>query len=193
MVLIKSCAAPVFCEKEVLRYAGCTNADLETKRMMSGCLEEAEKVISYKVCYCELPLKINGSVCDFGVFDVKSEKLAKNLDGCGKVLLFAATVGTEFDRLISKYSRISPAKAVIMQAIGSERVESLCDSFCKDYENENGVKLKPRFSPGYGDLALEVQKYIFAILDCPRKIGISLNETLLMSPSKSVTAFVGII
>ena len=52
--------------------------------------------------------------------------------------------------------------------------------------------MKPRFSPGYGDLSLEMQRDIFRVLDCPRKIGLTLNESLLMSPSKSVTAIIGI-
>ena len=60
-----------------------------------------------------------------------------------------------------------------------------------DYENKH-LFLRSRFSPGYGDLGLEMQKDIFAVLDCPRKIGLSLNESLLMSPSKSVTAIIGI-
>ena len=51
---------------------------------------------------------------------------------------------------------------------------------------------RPRFSPGYGDLPINMQKDIFAALDCPRKIGLSLNESLLMSPSKSVTAIIGV-
>lgn len=57
---------------------------------------------------------------------------------------------------------------------------------------ELDVRLKPRFSAGYGDLPLEVQKDIFRVLDCPRKIGLTLNDSLLMSPTKSVTAIVGI-
>ena len=81
---------------------------------------------------------------------------------------------------------------MIFQAIGTERIESLCDTFCGEYSKEKNVNLKPRFSPGYGDLSLETQKDIFIILDCPRKIGVTLNESFLMSPSKSVTAFVGI-
>ncbi len=51
---------------------------------------------------------------------------------------------------------------------------------------------RPRFSPGYGDLTLLAQKDIFAVLDCGKRIGLTLNDSLLMSPSKSVTAFVGI-
>ena len=81
-----------------------------------------------------------------------------------------------------------------LQALGSERVEALCDEFEKDIKKElggEGVFFRPRFSPGYGDLPLEFQKDIFRLLECPRRIGISLGESLLMTPSKSVTAIIG--
>lgn len=111
------------------------------------------------------------------------------------MIIFAATIGVGVDRLISKYSRLSPTKALCFQAIGAERVEALCDEFCNKMKTElekDGEKVKPRFSPGYGDLPLETQKMIFSLLDCPKRIGVTLGDTLLMSPSKSVTAFVGI-
>ena len=50
-----------------------------------------------------------------------------------------------------------------------------------------GRMLKP-----YGDLDFEEAVSIFAVLDCPRRIGLSLNESLLMSPTKSVTAIIGL-
>ena len=51
---------------------------------------------------------------------------------------------------------------------------------------------RPRFSPGYGDLPLEVQRTLFSLLEPMRHIGLSLTDSLLMSPTKSVTAFVGL-
>ena len=81
---------------------------------------------------------------------------------------------------------------MFFQAIGAERIESLCDAFCAEREAE-GLRLRPRFSPGYGDLPLELQRDLFRGLDCSRKIGLTLNESLLMSPSKSVTAIAGIV
>ena len=119
---------------------------------------------------------------------IKLEKLLKNLYGCKEVIIFAATLGAQFDRLLLRYSKVSPAKAVIFEAIGTAEIERVCDEFCCKVNRFT----KPRFSPGYGDLPLEVQKEIFKVLDCPRKIGLTLNESLLMSPSKSVTAIVGI-
>lgn len=133
-----------------------------------------------------------GMFCDFDCFSVCSEQLAKNLHGCSKVLLLAATAGVGIDRLIGKYGRIAPSKALMFQAIGAELVEAVCDAFSKDYEAEHNCILRPRFSPGYGDLPLESQKDIFVVLECAKRIGLTLNDSLLMSPSKSVTAFAGI-
>ena len=118
--------------------------------------------------------------------------MCKNLKNTKKVILFAATIGIGIDRLIAKYSKISPSKAVVLDAIGSERIEALCDEFCEDLKRKFG-NLKPRFSAGYGDLSVEKQNEIFSILKCDKNIGLTLNDSFMMSPSKSVTAFVGIL
>ena len=192
-IITKIYKAPPISEKEALRYAGCRAADEETLKLLRSCIDESEDKLTYNVCYGEFPVSINGGLHNFGAFSVQSADLAKNLYGCESVLLFAATVGVGIDRLISKYSRISPARSVIIDALGAERIEALCDALCEDFALENKANLKPRFSPGYDDLPLEAQKDIFAVLDCPRKIGLSLNDSLLMSPTKSVTAFAGIV
>ena len=191
-VFSKTYKAPPIAEKEILRYASCKEADEALWALMRGCIREAEEGLTYKVCWKILPVKVEGAVCDFDVFQVHSKQLAGALSGCCEVLLFAATVGVEQDRLIAKYGRLSPAKALLHQAIGAERIEALCDLFCKEMEAERGEPLRPRFSPGYGDLPLAVQKDLFRVLDCTKRIGLSLNDSLLMSPSKSVTAFAGI-
>lgn len=192
VVLNKNYQEPPICEKEILRYAGCKSADAETQKLLNTCINEAKDRLNYKLCYCELPISIKGSICDFDAFCTTSNNLAKNLNGCNRVIIFAATIGVEIDRLIAKYSRISPSKALMFQAIGAERIEALCDAFCNDIKKSTQMGLKPRFSPGYGDLPLDVQKSIFNLLDCSKRIGLTLNTSLLMSPSKSVTAIVGL-
>lgn len=206
MIFTRSYTEPPICEKEILRYAGCKSSDEEllqlsdVQKTVDECIEEVRQRVTYKVCYVQLPVTITENICDFGCIEVASKDLAKNLKGCKETILFAATIGVEIDRLIAKYSRISPTKALIFQAIGAERIEALCDAFCEDIEREyvqgteesQRISFKPRFSPGYGDVPLETQKDIFKVLECSKKIGISLNDSLLMSPTKSVTAFVGL-
>ena len=192
IVLTKIFKKPPFCKKEILRYVGCKTVDSNIMELLNSCIKEAENSFTYKVCYTILDLNVVGDVCDFGLFKIESSSLSANLGDCKKAVLCGATVGVEIDRLISKYSRISPSKAIMFQAMGTERIEALCDAFCADFEKENGIFLKPRFSPGYSDLSLLTQKEIFRILDCPKNIGVSLNDSMLMSPSKSVTFFCGV-
>lgn len=190
MILSKTYPEPPFCEQQILRYAQ-SGATKQTLLLLNECKQEINGLLKYNICYRELFVDVKQDICDFGDFSVHSKNLADNLAGCNKVIAFAATIGIELDRLIAKYSRLSPAKAVLLQAIGAERVEALCDMFCADIEKQYG-KTRPRFSAGYGDLPLDVQKNIFSLLDCERKMGITLSDSLLMSPSKSVTAFVGV-
>jgi cobalamin-dependent methionine synthase I len=122
---------------------------------------------------------------------VKSHSLTVNLNKCKKVVVFAATLGIEVDRAIEKYSKILQSKASMYHAVGSALIESFCN-YVNDAVTENVRKSTRRFSPGYGDLPLECQKDILRALDAERKIGIILSDSLLMSPSKSVTAIIGI-
>ncbi len=187
MIITKFYEEPHFCEKEILRYSGGDGNDKKTAELVYSTIDEVKGKLSYKVCYgvFELPTKD-------GIFDIDSKIFKRNTNECHSLLVFAATVGVEIDRLIAKYGRIFPSRALIMQAIGAERIEALCDTFCNDFEKENGVYLSSRFSPGYGDLSLSVQQEIFDVLNCQKHIGLTLNGSLLMSPSKSVTAFAGI-
>ena len=108
--------------------------------------------------------------------------------------LFAATIGIEVDRLIKRTELTKMSDAVIYQAAGAAMIEAYCDEVNEELNQEahkNNEFLKPRFSPGYGDLALDHQKDFMRILQMD-KIGISLLESLLMVPSKSVTAIIGI-
>ncbi len=190
-VYIKKYNAPKIDKKEVLRYAGVRDDDESVLSLLDRCIKETEQSFSYNACYTRYPVSIDGDSMDLGFARVNSHSLALCLCDCDEIVVFCATVGVEIDRLIRRYSLTSPSIATMLQALGSERVEALCDVFCADIEKEIGRKLRPRFSPGYGDLPLELQREIFACLE-PCKIGVSLSENLFMTPSKSVTAIIGI-
>lgn len=183
---------------EIWRYAGFLGRQDEINGELKYTFEDVKKEIfglfSYKVCYRRM--KISDGKGELSLpFLLKSKSLLTLLENCGEIIIFAATVGLEFDRYIAKQQRISPVKALLANAYGTERIENLCDTFCTDIkeqlQRENRFITK-RFSPGYGDFPLEAQKEMFALLDPNRQIGVSLNESLLMSPSKSVTAIMGI-
>ena len=179
--------APAVDRQEIFRYALTRHPDDATREMLERCLDAALPALTYRVCWVQTPVTLRGNICDFGSFQLTSRRLALQLNGCSQAVIFAATIGLEMDRLIAKYGRLSPAMGLMLQAVGTERVEALCDTFCAQFETG-----RPRFSPGYGDLKLSAQQVIFDRLDCPRQIGLTLNESLIMSPSKSVTAIVGL-
>ena len=181
--------------REVLRYMGCKQSSEEIESLISKGICECEEKLSYKVIYRELPLAHNDGSLDLGFMTTKSQDLRKALHGCDSCVLFAATLGLEIDRSINRYSHISPSLALAIQAIGAERIEALCDKFSQQIKKlaaEDHKNATPRFSPGYGDFPLEAQREIFKSLPCEKMIGVTLLDSLLMSPTKSVTAIIGI-
>lgn len=192
-VCFKSYGAPEFDKKEILRYAGVKNCDGTLGALIDECIGEAEGQLVYKVCFREFPVTVGEGILDLSFAQTQSEDLKKNLSGCSEIVLFAATVGIGIDRLIAKYQTVSPVKALLFQAIGAERIESLCNAFNAEIaEKKKPLGTRPRFSAGYGDLPITLQKNIFSVLDCQKLLGVTLNGSLLMSPSKSVTAIIGV-
>ena len=187
IVHIKNYKSPPIDKKEILRYAKAGEDFCELEGLIDECILEVFDKLVYKVCYCELPIE--------KFIEHNSKDLEKNLWDCTSVVLFCATIGIEIDRLIARYASVSPLKSLLFQAIGAERIESLVNLFNDEIKEEKRLHTKstsPRFSAGYGDFKIEAQKDIFKILEPSRKIGVTLNESLLMSPSKSVSAIIGI-
>jgi len=194
-VLTQTYVAPPVCEKEIWRYAGVKGEAASLTPLLTACLEELLPGLSYKVCYREFPVTRQGQRLDLGFMDTASHTVIKALDGCDRVVVFAATVGLQPDRLLARYGAVAPTKALLAQAVGTERIESLCDAFSRDVNaraTAEGYLARPRISPGYGDFPLTAQGDLFRVLDCSRQIGLTLNDSLLMSPTKSVTALIGL-
>ena len=85
------------------------------------------------------------------------------------------------------------AEAVILDGCGSALVEQGCDEAEREIASRfPTLYLTDRFSPGYGDLPLSLQKDLCAALDAQRRLGIYVNESMLMTPQKSVTALIGL-
>ena len=108
-----------------------------------------------------------------------------------EVVFLCGTIGAEFDAWQRRLSVTSAADAFLSQQIGLAAVEKVMDeleSKAKAQVEVEGRKLLPRKSPGYGDLPIELSRTILAELDAPRKIGVSITDSNLLVPSKSVTA-----
>ena len=169
--------------------------DPELASSMEKALSLINGALSFRVGFVVVPLTWDEEGFPVFPFEQRSEKLKKNLEGCDRAVLFAATIGSGIDRLIRRYEKADPKLGLLLQGLGAERVESLCDAFneeVKELCEETGRETRMRYSPGYGDLPIEVQKVFLPLLDAERRLGITLSESCLMAPSKSVTAIIGI-
>lgn len=184
-------------EKEILRYLGYRGQEIpeEVYSLIGECERELERMAAPKSIWREYPLQIRDHELDMGVLKTKSRNLERNLKDCERILLFAATLGSGVDVLLQRYSRLQMSKAVVMQAAAAAMLETYCDGQNEQLKQEylqKGWYLRPRFSPGYGDFSLENQKPLAAALELNKRIGITLTDSLLMAPSKSVTAVIGV-
>lgn len=183
--------------KETLRYLGYRGQEIEeqTMQMIEETTEELERGCMPKSIYREYSCEVAEGRVNLGGLVIESQNLATNLKGCERAVLLAATIGRAADFMIKKYSVANMAKAAIVQAAGAACIESYVDEVeqsIREDANRRGLYLRPRFSPGYGDFALEHQKDIFRMLECHKRIGVTLTEGNLMMPSKSVSAVIGL-
>ena len=183
-------------EKEVLRYLGAADSEDEALLVQVRALcADMEKRIRPRSVYQEYPCTVTEDAVSFGSTVFPGTDLARHLRGCSALLLFSATLGTEADRMARMERARSMARGAIVHAAGAAMIEQYCDDMQETLSaryREKGLYLRPRYSPGYGDLPLARQADFFALLSLNKRLGLSLNEEFLMTPSKSVTAVIGL-
>ena len=158
---------------------------------IDSCKSELLKVINYKYAYKKVMVDLSeNNYVNLGFCSVKSKNLYKNLQGCNSAIILAVTAGIGVDRLLGRLNMLSQSKHFITDALSSAAVESFCDYVNQTIDEK--YETKPRFSPGYGDLPLEIQPSILKLLSADKTLGITLNNSLLMTPVKSITAIIGV-
>ena len=178
-----------------LGYSRTVSPDQDVSGLMEKAADEMAAIMKPQAVFEVFDLTVGlESELSFADVSLHSRDLSRNLAGCSKVALLAATLGPQVDALIRRHSSTDPVYASILQATGPMYIEELVDLVNEEIKKiaaSQGLKTKPRYSPGYGDVSLEVQKDFFRLLPCTR-IGLTLMDTLIMAPEKSVTAFVGL-
>lgn len=184
---------------EVLRYLGFKHGaqpDALLAEKIDRCEAELQKSVLPKSVKKRFGLHFSDeSTVEFGGIRVHSRNLSKNLANCSSVYLFGATLGIGPDRLISRAEVRHMSDAVIYQAASAAMIEAWCDIENEQIRQEAAgehLYTRPRYSPGYGDCPIEIQRDLVRLLDAPRQIGLTLTDSLLMMPSKSVTAMIGL-
>lgn len=186
-------------KREIYRYLGygLEEPDSSMRALVDKVLSELLYAICPKSIYRLYDCKTDEERVFIENMEIKSRNLAGNLAQCDTVALMAATLGIEADKLLQRYEVINMAEASIAQACGAACIEAYCNlvqekiRLTAQEKSGRPLFIRPRFSPGYGDLPLETQTEIFHALDCTKRIGLTLTQSFLMYPTKSVTAFIG--
>ncbi len=148
-------------------------------------------VLDIKFVASRLSLTRNEKGVAFDSFSIDSTALTRYFEGSSETYLFVATLGIGVDRLVMKKRALSVSEGFLYDAVCSAVAEAACDAVEKKICGSE--RTKNRFSPGYADCPLEVQRGIFNLISPDKYIGVKLLDSLLMSPMKSVSAFVAIL
>lgn len=172
---------------QAARYLGVHTENTDTRRLLEGCAPALWSAAQPRAAWVWMPISA------LEQWSLGTD-LETHLSGCHTVCLLAVTLGSGVDGLLRRLSATDVAKAAITDSLASTLIEQVSNELEKTLRTEvekNGGYLTGRFSPGYGDSSLELQPRICALLDTNRKIGLSATETLLLTPRKSITAFMG--
>ncbi|MBQ9387342.1 MAG: hypothetical protein IJU01_01620 [Lachnospiraceae bacterium] len=183
---------------EVLRLLGYRGQEVpaEINARIDECARQIISAAAPKVIYKQIKITeiSETGVCAEGV-NFSGRDISHHLDGCGQAVLMAATLGSDVEKLLMRSGVSDMTNALIMDACATEAIEEVCDAFenaLRDELRAQGLYLTGRFSPGYGDLPIEMQGELCTFLDTPRKIGLTVSRSSMLNPGKSVTAILGI-
>lgn len=186
---------------EIKRYLGYSNQepDEEINQMIISALEEIRDYSTPKYLIRAFPIHIDEKkqiiFIDTTKIIIKSKSLTQFLKGSQELVILAATLGLQVDQLIKRKSYSNLTQTLVFDATASAIVEEVCDFAEKKFRSElksRTLELSQRFSPGYGDLGIELQPAILNLLNTANTLGIYTTDRFQLIPSKSITAFMGI-
>lgn len=189
-------------KQEVLRYLGYRRKQeltAEVEALVELGIEEVLAIAQPKFIYQIFPIQVNEVRQQIQVvgttFTFTGQDAYNHLQKAEKVALLITTLGIAIEKKIRQYEVMDLTKALILDACGTAYIEEVCNRAECQIEADpaaTGLFLNRRFSPGYGDCPLSCQKDFLTIMQAQQRLGLTLTESNLMIPRKSVTAFSGL-
>ena len=183
---------------EVLRYLGYKGQrlDRELDSLLEDCIAECESFSKELFVYkaFDITQRPDGIFVPSAELILTGSEIRRHLNGCRKAAFLAATLGVALDNRIRALEKSEMTRAVILDACAAALIESVCDEACleiKALTTKESLFTTGRFSPGYGDLPLSLQKPITDLLQTSKRIGLTVSGNDILLPRKSVTAIVG--
>ncbi len=173
-------------EDEILRYLGVRIPDENARRSARKAAEEVSCAAEPKGVYKKFAYS-DGVLTDID-YRLPGKDIVRHLGGAKEVIVMAVTLGLKVDFETSRLGKISAGRAVMFDAAASAAAEAFADEFTDRIAAEIGSPVGDRFSPGYGDLPITVQRDVQMMLSADRKIGLSVDKDYTLIPLKSITA-----
>ena len=177
--------------KRYLKYDS-NDVDRVTLNNINKAIDIVESMANYSYLleFHRLSLDKNCAIID-DKLKFESKDLFTHLKNCDEVVIVVVSLGIEIDYLIRKLEVQDIALAYVLNAVSVEYIEKYLD-----YIIENKLKTDKnqtsRFSIGYGDLHLEFQSKLLNYVESSKKVGVSVLDTNIMVPSKSISALIGL-
>lgn len=190
---------------EVMRYLGYRGQELtpELEGRMDGAIGHCVEVAKPAGCVRVFDVEGTGETSE-GRPEVRlagtaltlvGDSMREHMRGAVSVGVLAVTLGMGIDRELRRYAATQESlEGMVFDAAATALVERAADAAEASIvraATDRGLYTNFRFSPGYGDMPMETQPVLLSTLDAQRRLGITLTKTLLMTPTKSVTAVVG--
>lgn len=186
---------PVVNRAEILQYLGWRGSEIppEVEQQLADAVETVRRLAKPRFIYRPFAIEWEEHWLRLAGSDIvlPGQDIRELLAQCDRCVLMAATLGGEVEREMRQAAVRDMTRSVLLDAVCSAAIEAVCDAADEMLANEYGY-LTDRFSPGYGDLPLDMQRDFVALLDTPRGIGLTLTDSLILTPRKSVTAIIGI-
>ncbi|MDR2781574.1 MAG: hypothetical protein LBB21_03940 [Holosporaceae bacterium] len=185
---------------EVVRYLGYKNNAKVTPEIDSliqkGIAEVCITAEPRAMCRC---FSVRNSSLLEGFDEMPSENFEKicnlPLHRYELIILMGATLGVTVDRLLKRTQVRNMTYALILDSCATAAIESVCDNLQDSLTAiyaDRSMYITNRYSPGYGNLPLSFQTRLLFLLDAERKIGLNVTKDFLLTPTKSVTAIIGV-
>lgn len=182
-------------KSEAARYMGVKGTP---DQAVAELLDRAEKIVREKIrpkyVYIETDVTFTDEGVVLGAMSVPltGEDIKRHLSGCNRAVIMAATLTQEADKLIRQAAVTNMAESLAIDCLCSAAVEQVCDRAEEEIFSRCSAPYRTwRFSPGYGDLPLSLQSSLLLALNAQRRIGLTVTDSSLLIPSKSVTAIIG--
>lgn len=167
----------------------------ETQRM----IEEVRRILRPKFCFF-----VADGVLDIDDFTLDAvgrrfnigRIIARQLRGSSRYVFFVATAGIEFEEFQHRLKAEGDmVRIFIADSIGSVLAEKTADKMEEALQSlldPYGWKHTNRFSPGYCGWHVREQQKLFSVFPIADPCGVTLTDSSLMVPIKSVSGVIGV-